>query len=68
MGWRRMAPDLVRSVLLVDGGVGLDVPPGLDIDAVVEAMSGPARRQLRMTFPSRLAYTEVPARSSCDSR
>lgn len=51
-------PDRVSSVVLVDGGVGFAVPPGLDIDAVLEATIGPAMRRLRMTFPSRAAYTE----------
>ena len=51
-------PDRVSSVVLVDGGVGFAVPPGLDIDTVLEATIGPAMRRLRMTFPSRAAYTE----------
>jgi pimeloyl-ACP methyl ester carboxylesterase len=51
-------PDRVRSLVLVDGGVGFAVPPGLDIDAILEATIGPAMQRLRMTFPTRAAYTE----------
>jgi pimeloyl-ACP methyl ester carboxylesterase len=48
----------VSAVLLIDGGVGLKVPPGTDIDAVLEAVIGPAMRRLRMTFDSREAYLD----------
>ena len=39
-------PERVAGVLLVDGGFGLPVPPGTDIEAVL----GPAMARLRMTF------------------
>ncbi|WP_304452536.1 alpha/beta fold hydrolase [Nocardiopsis sp. YSL2] len=39
-------PDRVAGLLLVDGGLGLPVPPGTDIDTVL----GPAMARLRMTF------------------
>ncbi|MEE2041310.1 alpha/beta hydrolase [Nocardiopsis sp. CT-R113] len=39
-------PERVAGLLLVDGGHGLPVPPGTDIDAVL----GPALLRLRMTF------------------
>ena len=45
-------PDRVAGLLLVDGGFGLPVPPGTDIDAVL----GPAMARLRMTFESPDAY------------
>ena len=51
-------PDRVSSVLLVDGGVALTVPDGLDIDAVLAAVIGPAMQRLSMTFPSRAAYLD----------
>jgi pimeloyl-ACP methyl ester carboxylesterase len=51
-------PDRVDSVLLVDGGVGLRVPEGGDIDAVLEAVIGPAMRRLTMTFESTAAYLD----------
>jgi pimeloyl-ACP methyl ester carboxylesterase len=51
-------PDRVSSVLLVDGGVALAVPDGMDIDAVLAAVIGPAMARLSMTFPSRGAYLD----------
>lgn len=39
-------PDRVAGVLLVDGGHGLPVPPGTDVDEVL----GPAMSRLYMTF------------------
>jgi pimeloyl-ACP methyl ester carboxylesterase len=51
-------PDRVSSVLLVDGGVALAVPDGMDIDAVLAAVIGPAMARLSMTFPSREAYLD----------
>jgi len=51
-------PDRVSAVLLVDGGVSLPVPPGLDVDAVLHAVIGPAMQRLAMTFPSREAYLD----------
>ncbi len=49
-------PDRISSVLLVDGGVALTVPPGLDVDAVLQAVIGPAMQRLSMTFPDAAAY------------
>lgn len=49
-------PDRVRAAVLVDGGVALDVPRGADIDAILDAVIGPAMQRLSMTFPSRDAY------------
>jgi len=40
----------VRSLVFVDGGLPLPVPPGLDIDAVLAAVIGPAMQRLNMTF------------------
>jgi pimeloyl-ACP methyl ester carboxylesterase len=51
-------PDRFSSVLLVDGGVALQVPSGADIDAVLEAVIGPAMRRLTMTFANREAYLD----------
>lgn len=51
-------PDRVAGVLMVDGGVALPVPPGLDIDAILHAVIGPAMQRLSMTFPSPGAYLE----------
>jgi pimeloyl-ACP methyl ester carboxylesterase len=52
-------PDRVAGVVLVDGGVGFPAPEGADsrgIDALLEAVIGPAMRRLSMTFPDREAY------------
>jgi pimeloyl-ACP methyl ester carboxylesterase len=54
----RMYERRVRSVVLVDGGVGFPPPQGVGTDALLEATIGPAMRRLRMTFPSRQAYRE----------
>jgi pimeloyl-ACP methyl ester carboxylesterase len=43
-------PDRVSSVLLVDGGRPLPVPPGTDVDSALHATIGPAMRRLDMTF------------------
>lgn len=51
-------PDRFGPVVLVDGGVALPVPPAADIDAMLEALLGPAMARLAMTFPSRAAYRE----------
>jgi pimeloyl-ACP methyl ester carboxylesterase len=52
-------PERVAGVLLVDGGVSLRVPSGTDIDAILEAVIGPAMRRLATTYPSREAYLDV---------
>ncbi|MDG9703012.1 alpha/beta fold hydrolase [Streptomyces sp. DH37] len=52
-------PDRIAGVVLVDGGVGFPAPEGADprgIDALLEAVIGPAMRRLSMTFPDREAY------------
>jgi pimeloyl-ACP methyl ester carboxylesterase len=45
-------PSRVRSLVLVDGGLPLPVPPGLDVDTVLTAVIGPAMERLNMTFAS----------------
>ena len=49
-------PDLVRKLVLVDGGLPLPLPADLDPDTVADALLGPALERLRMTFPSVEAY------------
>ena len=51
-------PDRISSVLLVDGGVPLTVPPGLDVDALLRAVIGPAMQRLSMTFPDARSYLD----------
>jgi pimeloyl-ACP methyl ester carboxylesterase len=49
-------PDRVSSALLIDGGLTAPVPPGVDPQAVLEAVLGPALARLKMTFSGREAY------------
>lgn len=49
-------PDRLRGLLLVDGGVPLPVPAGVNSEQLIEAMLGPALARLSMTFPDRAAY------------
>lgn len=51
-------PDRVSSVVLVDGGMALTVPEGLDVDTLLQAVIGPAMDRLSMTFPSTEAYRD----------
>jgi pimeloyl-ACP methyl ester carboxylesterase len=51
-------PELVRRLVLVDGGLPLPVPDGLDLDAVLEASLGPALARLGQTFPDTEAYLD----------
>ncbi len=51
-------PARVRAVLLVDGGLPLPVPEGVDPDVMLEAVLGPALGRLRMTFPSVEGYRD----------
>ncbi|GAA4555473.1 alpha/beta hydrolase [Planotetraspora kaengkrachanensis] len=45
-------------VVLVDGGLPLPLPPGVDPDAALEAALGPALARLRLTYPSVDAYLD----------
>ncbi|WP_030435478.1 alpha/beta fold hydrolase [Actinoplanes subtropicus] len=49
-------PTRVSSVLLIDGGLPLPVPPDIDVDAALLATIGPAMRRLSMTFPTSSEY------------
>src|SRR5580693_9330424 len=49
-------PQLVRRLVLVDGGLPLPVPEGIDLDATLDATLGPALARLRETFPAVTAY------------
>jgi lipase len=51
-------PELVRRLVLVDGGLPLPVPDGADLDALVDATLGPAIARLGQTFPSTEAYLD----------
>ena len=49
-------PERVRSLVLVDGGLPLQVPPGLSDEQIVAAVLGPAAERLHATFPTREVY------------
>jgi len=49
-------PDLVRRLVLVDGGLPLPVPEGIDLDAIIDATLGPAVARLEQTFGDTEAY------------
>lgn len=51
-------PEKVSSMLLVDGGMPLVPPPGVEPEQMSHAILGPAADRLRMTFPSPAAYRE----------
>ena len=53
------APERLPSLVLVDGGLPLDPPEGVDPEAALPAsMLGPAAARLTMTFDTREAYRE----------
>nr|WP_307037264.1 alpha/beta fold hydrolase [Arthrobacter sp. B3I4] len=49
-------PERVRSLVLVDGGLPLQVPEGLSDDEIITSVLGPAAERLNATFPSREVY------------
>ena len=49
-------PDLVSSLVLVDGGLPLRPPAGVDDEQFVQAILGPAAQRLSMTFADKAAY------------
>jgi len=49
-------PERIERVVLVDGGLAVAVPPDVDVDAVLDAVVGPAIARLGMTFASRDEY------------
>ncbi|MET9901346.1 alpha/beta hydrolase [Streptomyces sp. NPDC006446] len=51
-------PELFDRLLLVDGGLPLPVPPGADLDAILDATLGPALARLGRTFESDQAYVD----------
>ncbi|WP_334170921.1 alpha/beta fold hydrolase [Sinomonas sp.] len=51
-------PELVGRLLLIDGGIPLEAPPGLTADEALAAVLGPAAERLRMEFPSPEAYLD----------
>jgi lipase len=51
-------PDRVSSLVLVDGGLPLPVPPGVTVDQAIQAILGPAAARLSMTFPDHETYLD----------
>ncbi|MER7499913.1 alpha/beta hydrolase [Nonomuraea pusilla] len=47
-----------ERVVLVDGGLPMPLPPGVDPDETMAAMLGPALARLRQTYPSAEAYVD----------
>lgn len=51
-------PERVDNILLIDGGLPLPLPEGLTVDQILQAVIGPARARLEMTFESLDAYRQ----------
>jgi lipase len=51
-------PERVRALVLVDGGLPLQVPAGISDEDVVAAVLGPAAERLNSVFPSREVYRQ----------
>ena len=49
-------PERWSEIVLVDGGVALPLPRGVDPDAMLAGVLGPALARLEMSFESRAAY------------
>jgi lipase len=52
-------PAPFRRLVLVDGGVPLPVPPGIDPDELLQASLGPALTRLSQTYADDEAYLDV---------
>lgn len=51
-------PDRVARLVLVDGGLPLPAPPGVEADVLLAAVIGPAQQRLSMTFGSVEEYRD----------
>lgn len=49
-------PHRVNRLVLIDGGIGLPLPAGIDPDIFLESVLGPALTRLQQSFPSRASY------------
>lgn len=52
----RRDPGRYSELVLVDGGLGVPVPAGADVDAMLRSVLGPAMARLDMEFADRAAY------------
>lgn len=51
-------PDLIDRLVLADGGIPTPVPEGVDLDALLQAVIGPAIDRLGQIFATREAYLD----------
>ncbi|MEW2162304.1 alpha/beta hydrolase [Streptomyces sp. NPDC007084] len=51
-------PELFDRLLLVDGGLPLPVPPGADLDGILDATLGPAIARLGLTYATDQDYVD----------
>ena len=51
-------PDRVTSLVLLDGGMPLLPPPGVEADQLSQAILGPAAQRLDLTFADHAAYRD----------
>ncbi len=51
-------PERFPAAVLVDGGAAFPVPAGIDVDAALQAVIGPAMDRLSMRFPDPAAYLQ----------
>lgn len=52
-------PRFMDRLVLVDGGIPLELPEGVAPDESIAAILGPAAQRLSMTFPTREAYRDL---------
>ena len=50
--------DRIERAVCVEGGIAIETPPGIDVDAVLLAVIGPAIERLSLTFESAKAYRD----------
>ncbi|GAA3627481.1 hypothetical protein GCM10022200_07390 [Microbacterium awajiense] len=58
LAFAHLYPDRVERLVLVDGGLPLDVPAGLDADALVAGILGPTAARLSMRFDDPAEYRD----------
>ncbi len=56
VAFHQLQPERVNKLILVDGGIPLQMPEGVDPQAALNATLGPAADRLKMTFDSVQAY------------
>ncbi|HET8927082.1 MAG TPA: alpha/beta hydrolase [Microbacterium sp.] len=56
VAFAHLHPERVRRLVLIDGGLPLDVPAGLDPDTMVQYILGPAAERLSMRFGGPAEY------------